>query len=155
MVSCLGSLVQSCCGEGGALQTNVTGMCGEHSLCSAHTGFFPIRGGCVSFQRLHCSGFRLLSRELALHCVDFPGLSCSDSGFRVFHKSTDLVGPAFCAFPGWSSSGSQELDRRTLPRCRAPYPLHGLSLSFQAHWWGAPCVPFWKLISGCDPPSGC
>ena len=42
MVSCLGSLVQSCCGEGGALQTDVTGLCGEHSQCSGHTGFAPL-----------------------------------------------------------------------------------------------------------------
>lgn len=46
MASCLGSLVQSCCGEGGALQTNVTGVCGEHSQCSGHTGFAPAHG-CV------------------------------------------------------------------------------------------------------------
>ena len=44
VVSCLGSLVQSCCGEGGALQTNVTGLCGEHSQCSSHTGFAPVHG---------------------------------------------------------------------------------------------------------------
>ena len=44
--SCLGSLAQWCCGEGGALQTNVTGVCGEHSLCSGHTGFAPAHG-CV------------------------------------------------------------------------------------------------------------
>ena len=42
MVSFLGSLVQPCCGEGGALQTNVTGLCGEHSQCSGHTGFAPV-----------------------------------------------------------------------------------------------------------------
>ena len=42
MVSCLGSLVQSCCGERGALQANVTGLCGEHSQCSGHTGFAPL-----------------------------------------------------------------------------------------------------------------
>ena len=46
MVCCLGSLAQSCCGEGGALQTNVTGLCGEHSQCSGHTGFAPAHG-CV------------------------------------------------------------------------------------------------------------
>ena len=45
MVSCLGSLVQSRCGEGGALQTDIA-VCGEHSLCSGHTGFAPAHG-CV------------------------------------------------------------------------------------------------------------
>ena len=46
MVSCLGSLDQWCCGEGGALQTNATGLCGEQSQCSGHTGFAPAHG-CV------------------------------------------------------------------------------------------------------------
>ena len=41
------SSVQSCCGEGGALQTDVITVCGEHSLCSSHTGFAPYRGICA------------------------------------------------------------------------------------------------------------
>ena len=36
MVSYLGSLVQSCCGEGGALQADVA-VCGEHSPSSARS----------------------------------------------------------------------------------------------------------------------
>ena len=36
MVSCLGSPVQSRCGEGGALQTDTTGLCGQHSPRSRH-----------------------------------------------------------------------------------------------------------------------
>ena len=90
------------------------------------------RSGQVCVSCLHFSGSRLLSREWALHCVHFPGLSRSGSGSRVFHKSADSVQPAFCAFPGQSSSGSQELDELTLPRCRVPYPLCGPSFSFQA-----------------------
>ena len=35
----------------------------------------------------------------ALGCMHFPGLSCSGSGSRVFHKGIDLVGPVFCALP--------------------------------------------------------
>ena len=31
--------------------------------------------------------------------VHFPGLSCLSSGSRVLHRSTDLVGRAFCALP--------------------------------------------------------
>ena len=109
----------------------------------------------VCFPRLQGSGSRLLYREWALNCVHFPGLSCSGSGFRVLPKDTDSVGPLFCAFPGRSSSGSQELDGRTLPGCSVPYPLRGPSLSFRACQSGAPCVSSGKLISGCDPPSGC
>ena len=106
----------------GVLQTNVTGLCGEHSRFSGHTGLAPARGGCVCFPCLHCSGSKLLSREWVLRCMDFPGLSHSDSGFRVFHKSTDSFGPVFCAFPSQSSSGSQELDKHTLPGCTLSPP---------------------------------
>ena len=40
----LGSLVQRCCGEGGMLQTNNTGVC---SQCLGHTGFAPAHGMCA------------------------------------------------------------------------------------------------------------
>ena len=40
------SSVQSCCGEGGTLQTD-TAVCREHSPCSGHTGFAPYRGVCA------------------------------------------------------------------------------------------------------------
>ena len=43
------SLVQSCCGEGGTLQTNITGMCGEYSQCLGHTEFAPLTS-CVFSQ---------------------------------------------------------------------------------------------------------
>ena len=59
---------------------------------------------------------------------------------------------------GWACvlcSGSQELDERTLPGCREPYPLRGPSLSFLVCWSGAPCVSSGELISGCNPPGGC
>ena len=42
--------------------------------------------------------------ERALRCVQFQ--------FSGFHISADSIGPAFCAFPGPSSSGCQELDGR-------------------------------------------
>ena len=113
MVSCLGSLVQSRCGEGGALQTDLTGLCGEHSQCSGHTGFAPLMGVCSP--RLYCSGSRLLSRERALRGVDFPGLSRSDSGFRVFHKGAGSVGPTFCAFPGGVAQAARSLRSALSP----------------------------------------
>ena len=58
-----------------------------------------------------------------------PCIACGSS-FRVLHKSADSVGPAFCAFPGRSSSGSEELDGCTPTGCGAPSPLRGPSLSF-------------------------
>ena len=90
------------------------------------------RSRCVCFRRLHCSGSRLLYREQVLSCMHFPGLSRSGSRFPVLHKRPDSVGPAFCAFPGPSSPGIQELEEHTLPGCSAPYPLRGPSLSFCA-----------------------
>ena len=49
----LGSLVQSCCGEGGMLQTNNIGMC---SQCLSHSGPAPTQG-------VHRSGSRWLHQE--------------------------------------------------------------------------------------------
>ena len=68
------SSVQSCCGEGGLLQTDIA-VCGEHPPCSGHTGFAPAHG-CLCFPRLHCSGSRLLYRERALRCLWFQ-FSCT------------------------------------------------------------------------------
>ena len=52
----LGSLVQSCCGEGGTLQTNNTGVCLQ---CLDHTGFAPTHSLCAfpvyTAQALGCS----------------------------------------------------------------------------------------------------
>ena len=131
MVPSLGSLVQWCCGEGGALQTDITGVWGEHSQCSGHTGF-------ASRSRVHA--FPIYTAQ-ALRCSIWSGpcIACSSS-FRVVHKSADLVGPAFCAFRSPSSSASQELDRCTLPSCSAPSPLRGPSLKFPCVLIGCTCL---------------
>ena len=47
MVIYLGSLIQLCFVEGAALQTNITGMCGECSQCLSNTGFAPAHGVCA------------------------------------------------------------------------------------------------------------
>ena len=47
MIIYLGSLVQLCCGEGGTLQTNITGVCGECSQCLGHIGFAPTHRVCA------------------------------------------------------------------------------------------------------------
>ena len=94
----LGSLVQSCCGEGGTLQTNNTGMCLQ---CLSHTGPAPTHGTCAlpahTAQALGCSARN--RPRLALGCVHLPGLSCSGSGTQVVLRGADSVGPAFCALP--------------------------------------------------------
>ena len=101
VVTYLGSLVQLCCGEGGTLQTNIAGMCGECLQCFNRTGFVPAHGVCAfrvyTSQALCCSAGNCLCQ--ALGCVHFPGLSCSVSGSWVIHKGADSVGLAFCALP--------------------------------------------------------
>ena len=47
MVIYLGSLVQLCCGEGGTLQTNITGMYGSAWSAWAALGFPLIHGVCA------------------------------------------------------------------------------------------------------------
>ena len=59
----LGSLIQSCYGEGGTRQTNITGICGKCSQCLGHTGF-ALSSRHMSFPSLHCSGSSLLFWEL-------------------------------------------------------------------------------------------
>ena len=85
MVIYLGSLVQSCCGEGGTLQTNITGMCGDCSQCLGHTGFAPVHSVCAfpvyTAQAPGCSAGEL--SKVGPGCVYFPGLSCSGSGSWV------------------------------------------------------------------------
>ena len=83
----------------------------------------PIQG-CLCFPRLHCSGSQLLYMERSLHCVWFQS-----SGTP---QRADSAASVFCAFPGPSSSGSQELEGCTLPGCGAPSPLRCPSLSFCA-----------------------
>ena len=88
----LGSLVQSCCGEGGMLQTNNTGVC---SQCLSHTGPAPAHGA-------HLSGSTLLSREPseAGPRVHAPARSKPlRFGAQVALRGTGLVWHAFCALP--------------------------------------------------------
>ena len=70
----LGSLVQLCCGEGGTLQTNITGLCGECSQCLGHTGFAPAHGVCV----------------FLVYTAQAPGCSAGE---------LSKVGPGLCALP--------------------------------------------------------
>ena len=94
----LGSLVQSCCGKGGVLQTNNTGMCQQ---CLSHTGPALTHGVCAlpahTAQALGCSTEN--RRRLALGCMHLPGLSRSGSGTQVVLRGADSVGPAFFALP--------------------------------------------------------
>ena len=102
----LGSLVQSCSGEGGTLQVNNTGMC---SQCLGHTGPAPAHSVCAlpahTAQALRCSA-RNHPRP-PLGCMHLPGLSCSGSGTLVVLRGADSLGLRFVRFPGPSSSGDE------------------------------------------------
>ena len=100
MVTYLGSLVQSWRGEGGTLQTNITGMCRECLQCLSLTGFALAHGMCafpVYTQAPGCSAGQLSKVGPGLHSLSSLSHSCSSS--QVLHKGTDSVGPAFCALP--------------------------------------------------------
>ena len=89
MVTYLGSLVQSCCGKAGTLQTNITGVHGECSQCFGHTGFAPAHSVLSQPTLLRLLvALQGICLKGALGCVHFPGLSRSGSGSRVLHKGT-------------------------------------------------------------------
>ena len=81
-----------CCGEGGTLQINKTGVC---SQCLSHTGPPLTHGTCSlpahTAQALDCSAGN--HPRLALGCLHLPGPSRSGSGTRVVLRGTDSVGP--------------------------------------------------------------
>ena len=74
MVTYLGSLVQLCCGEGGTLQTNITGVCGECLQCMDHAGFAPAHGVC----------------DFPVYTAQAPGCSAGE---------LSKMAPGFCALP--------------------------------------------------------
>ena len=106
MVSCLGSLVHSCCGEGGALQTNVTGACGEQAQCSGHTGFVPAHGCVLSPSTL----LRLLA---ALYGVG-PAL-CVVPVFGSSIKAQTRLGLRFVPFPARAAQAARSLTGTLSP----------------------------------------
>ena len=159
MVTYLGSLVQSCCGEGGALHTK-SQVCVGSSQCLGHTGFPPLTACVLSrstLPRLQVALQRRCLRQ-ALGCVHFPGLRRSGSGSRVPHKGAGSVGPSFCALPT-----SEQLRRSGAWPAHTPQVRRILSSprpSPSASWVhsgisGVPCVSSGELISGCDLSDGC
>ena len=121
MVSCLGSPVQSCCGEGGTLQTNHWPVWGALTVFRPHWVCPHLLHVC--FPCLHSSGCRLLCREWALSCVHFPGLRRSGPGSGLLHKGSDSVGPVFFCHsrskqlrqPGFLTSTLSSGEARLLP----------------------------------------
>ena len=160
MVTFLGLLVQSCCGEGGTLQANV---CRECSQCLSHTGFAPAHSvyafPVYTAQALGCSAGNCLRR--ALHFVHFPGLSCQVQVLRYSTKVQTWLGLHFVPVPGPSSSGDQVLGEHSCPQLKAvtyhlPHPSCSVFWVYNGRAFsGVPCVSSGEPISGYDPPGGC
>ena len=130
----------------------VLAVSGPHWICPAHgVCAFPV----YIAQALGCSAGNCL--RWALGCMHFPGLSCSGSASRVLHKGTDLVGPAFCAFPRSEQlrwPGAWRAHSHPVGGCiLSPPPSQPLSfMGYKGHSFsGVPCVSSRELISGCDP----
>ena len=159
----VGLLVQLCCGEGGTLQTNITGVCGECSQCLGHTGFAPTHGVCAfpvyTAQAPGCSagelskagpGLRALPRSklLRFRFLGTPqrhrlGWACVLCPSQV--RAAQVTGCLVSAVaPSWSCNLSPPPS----------LPLSFLGVQRRA-FSGVPCVSSGELISGCDPPSGC
>ena len=130
MVTFLGSLVQSCCGEGGSLQTNITGVCSmiqPHWVCP--------HSWCVCFPSLHCSGSRLLCQELS---EVGPGLSALPRSKPLRFRF--LATPQRCRL-GWAcvlclsqvraAQGTRCLASTVTPRCKLQ--VHCLSVHTVSH----------------------
>ena len=147
----LGSLVQSCCGEGGMLQTNNTGVC---SQCLSHTGPAPTHCMCA----------------LPAHTAQALGCSARNCpGSQVVLRGTDSVGPAFCALPRSKQLRQPGVRQVHCPRWAVRLnhlPISSRSLSFpgapQEHHlrcaavcllWGADLRlrPSWQMSAVQDP----
>ena len=156
MVSCLGSLVQSCCGEGGTLQTNITGVCGEYSQCLSHIGFSPAHSVCAflvyTAQAPGCSVGEL--PEVGPGLCALPRSKPLRFRFLGILQGHRLGWAHFAPFPGLSRSGDQVLGNCTVPDWLCVYWswLFSLLVRHKSTVSGVPCVSSGELISGCDPP---
>ena len=89
VVSCLCSLVQLCCREGGALQADIA-VCGELPQCSGHTGFAPALRCVLSPSTLLRLPAALYGEGPVLHAVLV---------FRYSTKARTRLGLGFVPFP--------------------------------------------------------
>ena len=141
--SCFGSLVQSCCGEGGALQTH-TGVCGERSQCLRHTGLAPSHGVCAfpvyAAQAPGCSAGR--SKPLRFRFSGAPQRrTLGWASVLCLPRSEQLrrpgvwgaqSPPAQCVL---SPPQSQLLGFRARPALCAMYLFRGADLWLRPSWW--------------------
>ena len=166
VVTYLGSLVQLCCGEGGALQTNIPGVCGEHLQCLGHPGFSPGHGVCAfpvcTAQAPGCSAGELSKAGPGLLALPrSKPLRFRFSGTPQRHR----LGWAWVLCPSqvWAAQATRYLARALPPggQCILSPPRSQLHSFLGAQWehrltaqW-VPRVSSGELISGCNPPGGC
>ena len=154
------SFVQSCCGEGGTLQTSNTGV---YSVSQPH--WICPRSRRVCFPCLHCSGSRLLCWELS---EADPGLcalprskplrlrfsgtpqrcrlcwACALCPFQV--RAAQLTR---CLASAVTPSWRLRLITSPIPAARFPGCTGDSAVS------GVPCVSSGGLTYDCDSPGGC
>ena len=147
MASCLGLFGQPCYREGGALQTNVTGLCGEHLQCSGHTGFAPA-------QRCVLSSSTLLRLPAVLYGVGPP--LCAVPAFRYSTKARTRLGLCFMPSPARAAQAARSLTSAlslgVVCLLTSAVPV---SVSMGTSPVCAPCVCSPELASSHDPPSIC
>ena len=82
-----------------------------------------------------------------------PCVACGSS-FWVFYKSTDSVGPAFCAFPAQAAQAARSLTGAVSPGavCLLPSVVPA-SVSLHVSRVCAPCSR--ALVSSCNPSGRC
>ena len=163
MVIYLGSLVQLCCREGGTLQKNITGICGECLQCLGHTGFVPAHDLCAfqvyTAQAPGCSAGELPKVGPGLCAL--PRFKPPRFRFSVLHKGTDSVGPAFlCPSLVRAAQATRCLVSALSQVCgtfyHLPGPIHLFSwVCSGSAVSGVLCVSSGELISECNPPGRC
>ena len=159
MVSCLGSLVQSCCGDGGTLQTISLACVGSACSVSATLGLPPLMA-CVLSQST------LLRLQGALQGAG-PGLHALPRSKPLRFRFSGT--PQRCRFCWACVLCPSPVRAAQVTRCLASALYPGSECILSPLWsqpsvsWvavdapvsGVLCVSSRELISGCDPPGGC
>ena len=159
MVIYLGSLVQLCCGEGGTLQTDITGVCGECLQCLGHTGFASTHRMCAflvyTAQAPGCSARELSKAGPGLHVLPrSKPLRFRFSGTPQRHRlswacvlclsQVRAAQVIRCLVSALSQVGGASYHH--------PGPSHSVSwVSRESALSSVPCVSSGELISDCDP----
>ena len=143
MFSCVG-------GVGGTLKTNITGVCGECSLCLGHTGFAPAHNVCVfpvyTAQALGCSAGELSKMGPGLHAL--PRTKLLSFRFLGTPRRHRLgLACMLCLVSMLSQVGGVSYHLPS-PSCSV------LGVQWEHCLRYAMCLPG-ELISDCDPPGGC